>query len=31
MAITTRTQLIEQLALVGITGLARAGDLDVIF
>lgn len=28
MAITTRDELIESLALVGITGLARAGDLD---
>ena len=28
MAIQTREELIEALALVGITGLARAGDLD---
>ena len=28
MAIKTRDELIESLALVGITGLARAGDLD---
>ena len=28
MAIQTRDELIESLALVGITGLARAGDLD---
>lgn len=28
MAIETRDELIEALALVGITGLARAGDLD---
>lgn len=28
MAIQTREELIESLALVGITGLARAGDLD---
>lgn len=31
MPITTRTQLIEQLALIGVTGLARAGDLDILF
>lgn len=31
MAITTRDELIKALALVGITGLARAGDLDALF
>lgn len=31
MAITTRQELIEQLALFGVTGLARHGDLDSIF
>lgn len=31
MAITTRQELIEQLALFGIVGLARAGDLDSLF
>jgi hypothetical protein len=31
MAITTRNELVEALALIGITGLARAGDLDVLF
>lgn len=31
MAITTRQELIEALALIGITGLARAGDLDSLF
>lgn len=31
MAITTRDELIEALALVGITGIARAGGLDVLF
>lgn len=31
MAITTREKLIEDLAIVGITGLARSGDLDVLF
>lgn len=31
MAITTRNELIAALALVGITGLAREGDLDSLF
>jgi hypothetical protein len=31
MAIQTREELIEALALVGITGLARSGDLDKLF
>ena len=31
MAVTNREELIEQLALIGITGLARQGDLDALF
>lgn len=31
MAITTRDDLVEALALIGVAGLARSGDLDVLF
>lgn len=31
MAISTRDELVEALALIGITGLARSGDLDSLF
>lgn len=31
MAITTRDELVDALALVGVAGLARAGDLDALF
>lgn len=31
MAITTRNELVESLALIGVSGLARTGDLDVLF
>lgn len=31
MAITTRDELVEALSLIGIAGLARAGELDALF
>lgn len=31
MAITNREELVEQIALMGLTGLARQGDLDSLF
>lgn len=31
MAITNREELVEQIALIGVTGLARQGELDSLF